>query len=385
MPVITHSELEIFIKTYLKKFSQLTSNLSQDQKVLLLPRYLVEKCEIIGTVSRSKGVSIRFNTTENKSSKFKDTEKSIEDEVLPSLSAKGNAFFRVSDGKNQSYYNINLITQEFYDKHKDIIKTLTRGSNFKMKGTKKIVEIVSGDLKLVDCALAFCENGKDVLDKLDCLWLFSSNQCQDFSREKAELLATMEYSKLTSILVPQPIQNLSSTLTKYKELIDNEKTTESHMQTFFKDKWPLLKMDAIKALSKRRLDGDQIPDFVIEMSNFRYIIVEIKSPNVKLCTRGKRPIPSYSLRRAESQIESYLDYVRDYKNNARRNLPFVNPEETKGLLVIGKNSTLSDDQNKRLNQERRGKDYEIVTYDELFNEVNSLLENIKKYGVSENE
>jgi hypothetical protein len=385
MPVITRSELEIFINAYLKKFSELTFGLSKEQKDLLLPRYLIEKCEIIATVSRSKGVSIRFNITKNRESfEFQNTEKSIEDEVLPSLSGKG-CFFRVSDGKSQSFYNRNLITQEFYDKHKDFIDTLARGSNFFLK-EEKIAEIASGDLELVDCALAFCKNGKDVLDKFDCLWLFSSNQSQDFSREKAELLATMKYSRLTSILVPQPIQNLTSNLTEYKKLIGDEKTTEPKMQTFFKNNWLLLKIAAIRALSKPILDHDQIPDFVIEMPNSRCIIVEIKSPKAKLCTRGKRPIPSYSLRKAQSQIESYLDYVQDYKNNVRRNLPdSVKLEETKGLIVIGKMSTLSDDQKKTLDKERHGKNYEIVTYDELFLEVNSLLENIKKYRTYESE
>jgi hypothetical protein len=378
MPVITHSELEIFIKTYLNKFSQLTSNLSWDQKVLLLPRYLAEKCEITATISRSKGVSIRFNVTKNKESfKFKDTEKSIEDEVLPSLSASGNVFL-VLDGENQVLENINLITKEFYDKNKDLIEKLTRSSNFIMDGAKKFVEIVSGDLKLVDCTLAFCKNGKDILDKLDCLWLFSSNQSQGFPKEKAELLAAMEYQKLASILAHRiPIQTLIGTLTRYKEIINNKKTTESAMQTFFENNWILLEMDARRVFPKFNLGGELIPDFVIETSDFRYIIVEIESPNVELYTQEKPPNPSRSLREADSQIKSYLSYVHENILHLRRKLPFLSGEKIKGLIVIGRSSILSDDQKKRLEQDRAySKDYDIVTYDELFEKVRVFLENL---------
>jgi hypothetical protein len=378
MPVVTHSELETFIKAYLNKFSQLTSDLSWDQKVLLLPRYLVEKCEITLTISNKKGVGIRFDIAKKESFKFKDTEKSIEDEVLPSLSINGNNVFFIVDGESQVLQNINLITKRFYDKNKDLIEKLTRATNLIMDNAKKFIEIVSGDLKLIDCTLAFCKNGKDVMDKIDCLWLFYSNQSQDFSKEKAELLATMEYQKLASILVHRiPIQTLVSTLAKYKELIDNEKTTELDMQKFFENNWILLEMDARRVFPKFNLGCEMIPDFVIETSNFRYIFVEIESPNAELYTREKRPKPSRSLRVADSQIKSYLSYAHENILYLRKKLPFLDPEKIEGLIVIGKSSKLSYDQKKRLEQDKAySKDYSIVTYDELFDKVYTFLKNL---------
>ena len=68
MSILTHSELELFIKTYLNTFSSLSANLSESQKHLLLPRYIGKKCEITGTISKVKGVSIRFSVTKNKES-----------------------------------------------------------------------------------------------------------------------------------------------------------------------------------------------------------------------------------------------------------------------------------------------------------------------------
>lgn len=230
----------------------------------------------------------------------------------------------------------------------------------------------------MNCTLAFCKNGKDVLDKLDRLWLFGSNQSQDFPKEKAELLAAMEYQKLASILVHRiPIQTLIGTLTRYKELIENEKTTEPDMQTFFENNWLLLEMDARRVFPKFNLGGELIPDFVIETSDFRYVIVEIESPNVKLYTQEKPPKPSRRLREADSQIKSYLSYVHENILHLRRKLPFLSAEKIKGLIVIGRSSILSDDQRKRLEQDRAySKDYDIVTYDELFDKVRIFLENL---------
>jgi hypothetical protein len=306
-----------------------------------------------------------------------DTEKSIEEEVLPLLSPEGSVFL-VINAQNQVLENINLITKEFYDKHKDLIEKLTRSTNFIMEAPKKFVEVISGDLKLIDCTLAFCKDGKDCLDRIDCLWLFSSNRSSDFSKKRAELLATMEYEKLVSILVNRiPIQTLIGTLSEYKKLIDNENTTEHEMQTFFENNWIFLEIGARRVLPKFKLGGDLVPDFIVETSDFRYRMVEIESPNVDLYTSETRPRPSRKLREADSQIKSYLNYARNNILFLRQKLPFLSEEKLEGLIVIGKSSTLSKEQEKRLDQDRAySKDYDIVTYDELFQSLRTFLENL---------
>lgn len=378
MSIVTQSELELFIKTYLNRFSSLAGNLSESQKHLLLPRYLGKKCEIIGTISKVRGISIKFNVTENKESiSFQNTEKPIEDEVLPLLSAEGSVLV-VLDGQNQVVENVNLITKEFYDKHKDLVEKLTRSTNFIMDAPRKFVEVVSGDLKLIDCTLAFCKDGKDTLDRIDCLWLFGSNQSSDFSENRAELLAKMEYAKLVSILVNRiPIQTLIGTLNEYKRLIDNKNIAEPDMQTFFENNWTLLEISAKRVLPKFDMGGDFVPDFIIETSDFRYIIVEIESPNAKLYTSETPPRQSRKLREADSQIKSYLNYARNNILFLRQKLPFLSEEKLMGLIVIGRSSRLSTEQKKRLDQDRAySKDYDVVTYDELFQSLRAFLENL---------
>lgn len=377
MPNVTHSELEAFVKSYLTTFQRLTSNLSHSQKTLLLPKYLAKKCQVIGTISKVSGVSIRFNVMDKEVFRSQDTGKSIEDEVLPNLSSQGNVFF-VLDGQNQILQNVNLITKEFYDKHKDLIEKLTRSTNLIMDKAEKFVDVVSGDLKLIDCTLAFCRNGRDILDRIDCLWLLSSNQSSDFSRNKAEQLATLEYEKLASILANRiPIQTLVGTLAEYKRLIESKNTTEPDMQTFFKNNWTFLEISAKRVFPKFQMGGDLVPDFVIETSDFRYILVEIESPNAELYTSETPPRQARKLREADSQIKSYLSYAHQNILFLRQKLPFLSGEKIEGLIIAGRSSTLSLEQKKRLDQDRAyGKDYDIVTYDELFQSVRTFLENL---------
>jgi len=378
MSIVTHSELEAFIKEYLNTFHSLSSNLSETQKSLLFPKYLNTKCEITGTVSKVNGIAIRFKSGKEKESfVFQDTSKAIEDEVLPTLSKKGEVFF-ILEVERQVLENVNLITREFYDRHKELIEKLTRSSNFVMSGAEKFVEVISGDLKLIDCTLAFCDGGKDVLDRIDCLWLFNSNHSSDFSKGKGEMLAKLEYEKLASVLVSRiPIQTLIGTLAEYKKLIDNKNTTESQMQSFFEKNWALLEINARRILPKFDMGGENIPDFIVETSDFRYVIVEIEGPNEEIYTAETPPRQARKLREADSQIKTYLSYAHNNILFLRQKLPFLSGEKIRGLIVIGKSSNLSPEQKKRLDQDRGfSKDFDTVTYDELFESLRMFLENL---------
>lgn len=377
MTIVTHSEMQCFIQAYLDTYKKLSSDLSDHNKHFLLPRYLTEKCEIVVTISKIKGTSIRFNINQKKESfKFQDTTQSIEDEVLPILSQKSGVFF-VLDGERQALENINLITREYFDRHKELIEKLTRSTNFVMDNAEKFIDVISGDLKLVDCTLAFCKNSSDNLDRIDCLWLFGSNRSFDFSPKKAEQLATWEYQKLASALVSRiPIQTLIGLLSEFKKLIDNKNTTEPKMQTFFKDHWIFLDIQARRVFPKFDMGGDYIPDFIIETSDYRYVLVEIESPNAKLYT--KKPLrQAEKLREADTQIKDYLSYAFNHIDFLRNKLPFISAEKIKGLVIIGKSKTLTSEQALKLDKDRAStKNYDIITYDELFEGLRVFLENL---------
>lgn len=377
MTIVTHSEMESFVQTYFDTYRKLSFNLSDLQRSLLLPHYLTKKCEVTITISKSKGTSIRFETNQKKEIfRFQDTSKSIEDEVLPKLSEKSGVFF-VLDGERQVLENINLITREFFDKNKELVEKLTRSANFVMNDAEKFIDVISGDLKLIDCTLAFSENGLDKLEKIDCLWLFGSNQSFDFSRGNAEQLAKGEYQKLASVLVNRiPIQTLVGVLSEFKNNIDNKNTTEPQMQTFFENNWIFLNINARRVFPKFNMGGDLIPDFIIETFDFQYIFVEIESPNAELYTLN--PIrQAEKLREADTQIKDYLSYAFNNIDFLRHKLPFLSAEKIKGLIIIGKSKTLSLEHSQKLSKDRASpKNYDIITYDELFEGLKVFLENL---------
>jgi hypothetical protein len=336
------------------------------------------KCKVVVTISKAKGASIRFNANQRKEAfKFQDTSKSIEDEVLPKLSQKNGVFFLL-DGERQVINNINLLTKEYYDKNKESIEKLTRSANFIMDQAEKFIDVISGDLKLIDCTLAFCKDGSDKLDRIDCLWLFSSNRTFDFSQSRAEQLATWEYQQLASILVNRiPIQTLIGTLSEFKKLIDDKNTTEPRMQTFFEHNWIFLDISARRVFPKFDMGGDYIPDFIIETSDFRYDLVEIESPNAELYTKETLPRQSKKLREADTQIKTYLSYAYNHVDFLRNKLPFISAEKIRGLIVIGKSNRLTTGQKSRLDQDRASnKNYDIITYDELFEGLRIFLQNL---------
>ena len=95
-----------------------------------------------------------------------------------------------------------------------------------MDNAEKFIDIVSGDLKLINCTLAYLENSLDKLEEIDCLWLFGSNNPFDFTKSRAEQLAVWEYQKLASVLASRiQIQGLIEMLSEFKKLIDNKDTT----------------------------------------------------------------------------------------------------------------------------------------------------------------
>jgi hypothetical protein len=286
--------------------------------------------------------------------------------------------FFVLDGERQVLENINLITREYFDKHKDLIEKLTRSTNFVMDNAEKFIDVISGDLKLIDCTLAFSEKGSDKLERIDCLWLFGSNRSFDFSPKKAEQIATWEYQKLASALVSRiPIQTLIGLISEFKKLIENKNTTEPQMQTFFKNHWIFLDIRARRVFPKFDMGGDYIPDFVVETSDYRdYVFVEIESPNSKLYT--KKPLrQAKKLREADSQIKDYLSYAYNHIDFLRNKLPFISAEKIRGLVIIGKSKTLTPEQASKLDKDRASpKNYDILTYDELFEALKVFLENL---------
>ena len=208
--------------------------------------------------------------------------------------------------------------------------------------------------------------------------MFGSNSSYDFAKSKAEQLASWEYQKLASAIVSRiPIQTLVSLLSDFKGQIENHTTTEPQMQIFFENHWIFLDVMARRVFPKFDLGGDFIPDFVVETSDYRYIFVEIESPNAELYTKDKSPRQAKKLREADTQIKDYLSYASNHIEFLRNKLPFLSVERIKGLIIIGNSKLLLPNQRQKLEKDRAApKNYDIMTFDEVFEGLRVFLENL---------
>ena len=84
------------------------------------------------------------------------------------------------------------------------------------------------------------------------------------------------------------------------------------------------------------------------------------------------------LEEAESQIRDYLSELKtnitDYQ---RRGFPYISADNVRGLILIGRSSKMGEEEIEEFKKIRaRAKDYEIITFDELFERVKTFLENL---------
>jgi len=344
---------------------------------------LSRPCRIIGTISESHGVAIEFRANEKPEVQIRISKQRIEDLVSLKISeAYSDRGLFVVKGANHVIQDLNMITQDFYEKYRKIIDNLTHCANLVPKRVGYFVKIISGDVKLVNCAIAFIQDGLERIRKFDCLWLFASSS--SFSPDLAQQLAVDEHRRIISIAAQKiPIYKHRRSLREYNKLLEKTDLTEEQMQIFLKDNWFLLDVYARKVIPKYRLGGKLITDFLVETSDSNYVFVEIENPNSAIYTNEKPPKAARKLREADSQIKNVMSYVRNNILYLRNDLPFISVEKVQGLIMIGRSNKLNKEQREKLIQDNAyAKEYRILTYDDISERVRLLLDNLDIEGSS---
>jgi hypothetical protein len=347
-------------------------------RILLIPKYVSSPYQIIGTISRTKGVAIEFVVAkEGQNVEIRWEEKPVEDLFFSPLGRHGFPLF-VVQGSNNIVENVNIITQEFYLNNKEFIDNLSRCTNLILEGAGSVLKLESGDIRLVDVTLSYVDEDEEKVRHFDCLWLFESTSSSYFSKESAENLAQIEYQRIISIASGKiPVTLLAASLREYGRLLDNQEISEEQMQVFLENNPIILDVTTQRMFPKQRFGEKFVADFLIERSDFRYIIVEIEKPSDELYTNEKPPRPSRKLREAETQIKETLTHVRNNVHYFKQNFPIMSVENLRGLVVIGRGDKLVPDHKRRLREDNAfANEYEIITFDELFNKVRTLLENL---------
>lgn len=372
-----------FIKSFIKTFENLSAKVKPDDRILLFPPYLVRPHNVRCIISTANKVAFEW-LNQNYEWKFDviRTDKDIEDSIFPRLDGKITHI--VNRAINCSFIDLNLITKEYYDHNRMPIEVLSRASNLVLHDAASFVRVESGDIRFLDVGLAWRQNQRDYVKKVICVWIFAS--AQQLDPQVAELRAQQEYSSIISNAMNGiPISVLAGTLKGYSKLLEKKPLLEEEMQVFLKNNFVILEPGYRRIFTKDELKKFKFPeaDFLLLTHDAKYVIVELESPEDHIFTYEKEPNPSRELREAQSQIQRYLTFFRNNILYCRNIFPDMSVENVKGLIVIGRSSLLNNKQKQSL-ESLAGTTigYEIVTYDELFQRTNSLLENISiRYGM----
>ena len=159
------------------------------------------------------------------------------------------------------------------------------------------------------------------------------------------------------------VRRLSETADRFQELLATA-DREEDLQAFIKDH-PMLLDEASDRIPKQKLGEDFVTDFVIVRQTAQghvYTLVEIEKASHSVVNKDGSLTGAVS--HAIAQTRSWDIWLEKNKNYLQGKLPgFESPNY---LVVIGRSTTLSEDQKAHLRSENRArKDTQIVTYDDL--------------------
>jgi hypothetical protein len=379
--IVSGDQLQKFIQSYLQQVREMTERYLSIERGLLFPEYLSYCFHVRGYISKSHGVAIEFiePTGEWEANNWKvdiqEVEERVENVVLPLIPQNNSGFFEI-EGEGNVLENLNLITDNFFAKYKEVIMTLSEATNLVGKDVGWFVRVKSGDVKLINIGIACRINDKDVLKKTKFLWIIGTNSVEFFSENVAKHNAIQDVQRYLTRLIPKiPISLLMESIEYYNQLVRKEEITEEEILKFLSNHPFLLSLDCEQPSYKPKLSEEYIPDFVIKTSKKKFLVVEVEHPRDKLFT--KQMDETKELRRARTQIEEYLSFIRNNLLYLRTKYPELSAENVQGLIVIGLSNTLTEKEKQRLNQlNYTFKDYQVKTFDELAEELITFLKNL---------
>lgn len=228
-------------------------------------------------------------------------------------------------------------------------------------------------------------------------WLFTDFWFGELTREQVHLPMTVRFLEadlqalqwaLDLALPPQElvddgprkaIHALEQLLEDFQMLLETPNVDEVRdIQPFLADPrhWILLSPNRKHVWQQKMLGNRYKVDFLVQESDDSYVAIEIESPNFPLFTQ--RLDPYHKLTHAEQQVRDYCEFID-------RNRDFVEREEglpgifrPRGVVVIGRRRSLSEDAARKLVARNRDAGrYTVMVYDDLMDRVQALLASIR--------
>lgn len=209
------------------------------------------------------------------------------------------------------------------------------------------------------------------LDEVDKVTL--QHQLALASSRVQELEASVAYASAGGV----PLDAYRRRLLSLEELLAKENVEEEAVKQYLKSEASrfIFGLDCVRVRTEHELGDDFAADFVLEHPAARYVFVEIENPSHRLYTQKGNP--TAALTHARQQVEDWQQWVEENNPYAQRKLPGCTSPE--GLVVIGRRSTLTEEDARRLdrtNTNTRGR-LRTITYDDLLESARVIIRNLE--------
>ncbi len=172
------------------------------------------------------------------------------------------------------------------------------------------------------------------------------------------------------------IRELEDAISEFEQLLNSDPDEERVQLYLSLDRNKiLLEPSAENIIPKLGLGSEYVTDFVIQMPQQRYILVEIEKPGHLVLTRKGRVTAKVT--DAQQQVEDWLNWVRDYPSYAQSIMPGIS--EPRGWVIIGRREDMSLN-NRRVLTGRNAnlQRINLMTFDDLLDRARQHLENLRK-------
>jgi hypothetical protein len=180
----------------------------------------------------------------------------------------------------------------------------------------------------------------------------------------------------SALLRRETISRLYEILEQYRSIVDKKHFEERVIHRFLRDNNVMLFPTKKQMVYEYPLkEGEQIRykiDFVIEITTGRYVLVELENPRHKLFTAAGdfRQIVNH----ASQQVANWILWIRNHPDNVRTDFPGIIAPE--GLIVIGRNSDLNNEQREKIRLRNEHQHIKLMTYDDLAEEAENHIKHI---------
>jgi hypothetical protein len=171
-----------------------------------------------------------------------------------------------------------------------------------------------------------------------------------------------------------PVSRLESLVNDFEALLDSDPNEET-VQQFLAANPILLCPSAAKVRPKVGLGAEHKTDFVVELPELDYVLVELELPGSPLFTQ--KGDPSAGLTHGRKQVEDWLQWVHEHLSYVRETLPGLNAPDC--WVIIGRSRDLSQSNRRSLSRMNAEQAHiTILTYDELLDRVRGFISNLKR-------